>query len=524
MKTNKNKTNKKLLYTLAVVLFATPSLRAMQFGNCPTSSPVELFTLLWALYSLQQNNLINTQPVLEPQTNPPSQQTNISLTFNGPTNIILNQTPPPTTVQPEFSRFSTTNTPQAYNTQRPLLNLDYSEFCTTQPDQPIISNQIIDTSKKRTFSQFSPPNMPKNQQYKIRGLNTQQNGPSQPIRCFIPTTPPCNQNAKKIINLTTPSKENNSPQQSTFTPTSSEEKVFEKALEDFKHQTRSTSRHLVLRPYFTSKIERPEYIIQLLSICSKPALAIKILNTIEYDLEDSLFNYAVTHRSVNFLEKIIDYIISRINRCKKQSCTNNMYESLSDLITKGAELATKKNRTDMATLLNQKADELKKNFPPKPSHTPIYCIHPSFISLTNKRTPIQTPKTKYLTSPEVIKNWVLSNSTKPLVFYDPLNKKQPLNTNKTIEALIKTTFHLGYRNAFEFATAEGSLETLTLLLKIATDLLANSDLKDRLYYYSMVITALNKSKFFAHDFKKLQALSDTIFQLKTASDKLLKEK
>ena len=88
MNTNKKKTNRKLLYTLAMVFFAMPSLRAMQdFGDNTGANSVDIGTLLYVLSLLQQNNLINTpqsaltnplqpsnlnditQPLLAPQIN-----------------------------------------------------------------------------------------------------------------------------------------------------------------------------------------------------------------------------------------------------------------------------------------------------------------------------------------------------------------------------------------------------------------------------------------------------------------------
>ena len=527
MNTNKKKTNKKLLYTLAVVFFAMPSLRAMQdFGNCPTSNPVELFMSLCALHSLQQNSLINPQPVLAPQTTQPQQnnlnnvqpaptnplqQNNVSFAFNGLTNIVFNQVPLSTISQPEFSRFSTTNTLQAYNTQnsQPQKNSEKSHFLKCDyskiwPDQPIISNQIIDIPKKRIFSQFSttePTGVIENPQYKIRRLNVQQNGAigSQLFRV------PSNQNTKEIIDLT---EENSSTQQSALESTPLEKEEFEKASSNFILYIGASYRYSILKPYFTSDTERPEYIIKLLTLCKKPAMAMKFLSNTKFDPEYSLFDYAATHRSIDFLEKIINYIAGRVKRSQSQSCmTKNIYKPFIELIEKGAVLATKKNRTDVATFLNEKANELKKKAPSANYLTQTY----------DTRSVLIPQKTGYKSVPDAIKRWVLSKPTSPLIFCDPLNTGNTLSASKTIEELIKTAFQLGHLTAFEFAIVKGTVETLTLLLKMVKDLLVSPDLTNRLSYYSMVIDALNKSMFSVQDEARRKVLSDTILQLKIAS-------
>ncbi|HBY06109.1 MAG: hypothetical protein UV38_C0002G0134 [candidate division TM6 bacterium GW2011_GWE2_42_60] len=540
MNTNKKKTNRKLLYTLAMVFFAMPSLRAMQdFGDNTGANSVDIGTLLYVLSLLQQNNLINTpqsaltnplqpsnlnditQPLLAPQINllQPSnldntmqpflvslinlwqqnnlidtmqpaptnlpQQNNVSFAFNGPTNIVLNQAPLPTS-QPEFSRFSTTNTPQAYNTQNsqsPFSNPDYnSDFCAPQLDQQIISNQIIDIPKKRIFSQFSttePTGVIENPQYKIRRLNVQQNGAigSQLFRV------PSNQNTKETIDLTIPAEENNSTQQSALESTPLEKEEFDKALSNFLLHIGAAARHSILKPYFTSNRERPEYIIELLDLCAKPAMKISFLSDIEFGSEYSLFDYAVIHRSINFLEKIIKYITGRVYKSLSKVSNPALMSDCIGLIEKGAVLATQKNRTDVALFLNKKANEFKQK-------------------ASGINWPVQIS--------DAIKKWVLSKPTHPLVLRDPLSPSNTLSVSKTIEELIKPASRLGYMNAFEFAIEKGTLETLNSLLKTVTELLGDPDLTNREDYYSRVVAALNRCKFFACDPKKLEVLSDTI--------------
>ena len=467
MNTNKKKTNKKLLYTLAVVFFAMPSLRAMQdFGNCPTSNPVELFMSLCALHSLQQNN--------------------VSFAFNGLTNIVFNQVPLSTISQPEFSRFSTTNTLQAYNTQnsQPQKNSEKSHFLKCDyskiwPDQPIISNQIIDIPKKRIFSQFSTTestDVIENSPYKGRRLNVQPNGAigSQLFRV------PSNQNTKEIIDLT---EENSSTQQSALESTPLEKEEFDKALSNFLLHIGAAARHSILKPYFTSNRERPEYIIELLDLCAKPAMKISFLSDIEFGSEYSLFDYAVIHRSINFLEKIIKYITGRVYKSLSKVSNPALMSDCIGLIEKGAVLATQKNRTDVALFLNKKANEFKQK-------------------ASGINWPVQIS--------DAIKKWVLSKPTHPLVLRDPLSPSNTLSVSKTIEELIKPASRLGYMNAFEFAIEKGTLETLNSLLKTVTELLGDPDLTNREDYYSRVVAALNRCKFFACDPKKLEVLSDTI--------------
>jgi len=578
MNTNKKKTNKKLLYTLAMVFFAMPSLRAMEnFGDHSTSQPVDLVKLLYVLSLLQQNNLINTtQPVLAPQisqsqqnnlinTAQPAptnllQQNNISFAFNGPTNIVLSQVP---LIQPEFSRFSTTNTPQAYNTQnsQPLnllqqekntekshflkcdyskiwpdqeitsnqlidspmgeeefknsqslsLDLDYSEFCIPQPDQQIISNQLIDNPKKRTFPQFSTTNTTntlENPLYKIRGLNAQQNGVVGSTLFRVPSNQNTKEVIKEVIDLTTSTEENNVTQQSTSEPTNSEKEEFDKASSNFKLHIGASYRHFILKPYFTSNIERPDYIIQLFSLCKKPAMTIKFLSYTEPNSGCTLFDYAVTYRSIDFLEKIINYITRRVKRSQDLSCMNtNSYKPFIELIEKGAVLATKKNRAGMAAFLNKKADALKKMAPSINYLTQAYDTRPVLIP----------QKTSYKSVPDAIKEWVLSKPTSPFVLRDPLNLSNTLNASKSIEELVKPAAMLNYLTAFEFAVAEGTVEALTLLLKMVTDLLISPDLTNRPHYYSIVITELNKSMFLVQDEARKKVLSDAISQLATAS-------